>query len=229
MIEVISSDEWKETSTLLGSLERANLNQWSKSLSKVRNRVGVSLPSSEDGDITSLRNVMFPNYLEVSVFGGREKTPTLLGPLERANLSQVQWLRTLCIVSTFRNILSWHRFTNHQVFLPYPCYNRWVLYIRECTMYIPGSDRTPLVVSMYLSISRVMRLIKSSCMCCSHPYASLPYNTCKHSPPPTRFFLQRKVLTRRRSFWKNCWQSVAEIRWWAKWCSQQGAGNDSPR
>lgn len=79
---------------------------------------------------------------------------------------------------------------------PSPCITiletvfRWV--------YIPGSDRTPLVVDMYTSISRVMRLIKLSCVLCACPYISLPYNTCKHS-----FFLYIKEETYPDTFSKK--------------------------
>jgi hypothetical protein len=55
---VSASDEWKETSTLLGPLERAN--QGLKlALSKGFIRVDVSLPPSEDRDRSSFRNVVF--------------------------------------------------------------------------------------------------------------------------------------------------------------------------
>jgi hypothetical protein len=54
----------RETLTLLGPLERANLNH--SSLSKGPNRVGVSLPSPEDGNRSSFLNVVFLlSYLEV--------------------------------------------------------------------------------------------------------------------------------------------------------------------
>jgi hypothetical protein len=50
-----SSDEGREISTLLGSLERANLNpviqRLRLALSKGPNRVGVSLLSPKDGNI----------------------------------------------------------------------------------------------------------------------------------------------------------------------------------
>jgi hypothetical protein len=46
-----SSGEGRETPTLLGHLQRANLYHWA--------RVGVSLPSSEDGNRSSFRNVVF--------------------------------------------------------------------------------------------------------------------------------------------------------------------------
>jgi hypothetical protein len=58
-----SSDEGKETPILLGPLERANLNR-SGPLIEVPNRVGVSLPSPEDGNRSSFRNVVFSSYLE---------------------------------------------------------------------------------------------------------------------------------------------------------------------
>jgi hypothetical protein len=45
-----SSGEERETPTLLGLLEKANLNHWSITLSKGPNRVGVSLSSPEDGN-----------------------------------------------------------------------------------------------------------------------------------------------------------------------------------
>jgi hypothetical protein len=43
-----------EIPTLLGPLERANLNHW-----KGLNRVGFSLPSPEDGNRSSFRNIAF--------------------------------------------------------------------------------------------------------------------------------------------------------------------------
>jgi hypothetical protein len=43
-----SSDDGRATPTLLGPLERANLSGWT--------RVGVSLPSPEDGNTSSFRN-----------------------------------------------------------------------------------------------------------------------------------------------------------------------------
>jgi hypothetical protein len=50
-----SSGEVRETPILLGPLERANLNHWI-------NRVDVSLPSPEDGNKSSFRNIMFSSY-----------------------------------------------------------------------------------------------------------------------------------------------------------------------
>jgi hypothetical protein len=58
-----SSHEGWETPTLLGPLERANLNHW-LSLSNGLDRVGVSQPSSEDGNRCSFRNVVFLCCLE---------------------------------------------------------------------------------------------------------------------------------------------------------------------
>jgi hypothetical protein len=46
-----SSGEERKTPTLLSPLERANLNHWS-------NIVGFSLPSPEDGNISSFRNIL---------------------------------------------------------------------------------------------------------------------------------------------------------------------------
>jgi hypothetical protein len=65
-----SSDEGKETPTLLGLSERANLNHWtitgwSRSvLIKGPNKVDISLPSPEDGDRSSFQNIVFSSYLE---------------------------------------------------------------------------------------------------------------------------------------------------------------------
>jgi hypothetical protein len=62
-----SSGEGKGTPTLLGPLERANLNHcsnWRLTLSKGPNSVGVSLPSPEDGNRSSVRNFIFLVYLE---------------------------------------------------------------------------------------------------------------------------------------------------------------------
>jgi hypothetical protein len=57
----LSSGEEKETSTLLQSLERANLNHsnWRLPLSKGPKRVDVSFPLPEDGNRSRFRNVMF--------------------------------------------------------------------------------------------------------------------------------------------------------------------------
>jgi hypothetical protein len=57
-----SSDEM-ETPTLLGYLERANFNHCIQS--KGPNRLDNSLPSPEDGNRYSLRNVVFSSYLEL--------------------------------------------------------------------------------------------------------------------------------------------------------------------
>jgi hypothetical protein len=64
-------------------LERAKINLWTRSrppvililaLSKGPNRVGVSLPSPEDGDRSSFRNVVFPIYLELWTMGKVHKS-----------------------------------------------------------------------------------------------------------------------------------------------------------
>jgi hypothetical protein len=52
----------RETPTLLGPLERANLNHWT--LPKGPSRVGVSIPSHENGNRSSFRNVEFSMCLE---------------------------------------------------------------------------------------------------------------------------------------------------------------------
>jgi hypothetical protein len=54
----LSLGEGQETATLLGPLEIANLSRW-LALSKGPNRVGISLPSSEEGTRCSFRNVAF--------------------------------------------------------------------------------------------------------------------------------------------------------------------------
>jgi hypothetical protein len=54
-----SSGEGKETPTLLGLLEKANLNHCRIALSQGPNRVGVSLPSLEDGNRSNFRNFVF--------------------------------------------------------------------------------------------------------------------------------------------------------------------------
>jgi hypothetical protein len=54
-----SSCEGRETSTLLGS----NFSHWTTD-SKELTGVGVSLPSPEDGNRSSFRNVVFNSYLE---------------------------------------------------------------------------------------------------------------------------------------------------------------------
>jgi hypothetical protein len=53
-----SSDEGRETPTLLASLERANLNLLFLALSEGPNRVGVSLPLPEDRKRSSFRNAV---------------------------------------------------------------------------------------------------------------------------------------------------------------------------
>jgi hypothetical protein len=55
--------EGLETPTLLGSLERTNLNHLA--LSKESSRVSVSLSSPEDGNGSSFQNVVFYIYLEL--------------------------------------------------------------------------------------------------------------------------------------------------------------------
>jgi hypothetical protein len=50
-----SSDERRKILTLLNPLERANLTQWIHGL----NRVGIFLPSSEDGNRSSFQNEVF--------------------------------------------------------------------------------------------------------------------------------------------------------------------------
>jgi hypothetical protein len=42
--------------------------------SKERNRVGVSLPSSEDGNSSSFRKAVFSNYLEFDTMDRTQKT-----------------------------------------------------------------------------------------------------------------------------------------------------------
>jgi hypothetical protein len=60
-----SSGEGRKTHTLLGHLESANRVQWlTLVLSKRPNIVGASLPSPEDGNTSSFRNVAFSIYLE---------------------------------------------------------------------------------------------------------------------------------------------------------------------
>jgi hypothetical protein len=60
-----STGEWRETPTLLGPLETANL-QWLRlALSRWPNTVGVSLPSPEDRNRPSFRNVVFSSNLEL--------------------------------------------------------------------------------------------------------------------------------------------------------------------
>jgi hypothetical protein len=54
------SDEGRDTTTLLGPLERANLNHWTTG----SNRAGVSFPSPEDGNTSSFPEVVFSSYLE---------------------------------------------------------------------------------------------------------------------------------------------------------------------
>jgi hypothetical protein len=53
-----------ETPTVLGSLEKANLGQC-----EGPNRVGVSIPSPEDGIRSNFRNVVFSSYLEFRTMG----------------------------------------------------------------------------------------------------------------------------------------------------------------
>jgi hypothetical protein len=52
-----SGEEW-EIPTLLGPLERANLNHWNTG----PNRVGVFLSSPEEGNRFIFRNLAFPSY-----------------------------------------------------------------------------------------------------------------------------------------------------------------------
>jgi hypothetical protein len=84
-----SSGEWKETPTLLGPLERAQLNHGT--ISKGPNRVYVSLPSPEKGNRSSFRNVVFW-YLEFQAMNKFQKPSssecytTTLKPL-RSNCS----------------------------------------------------------------------------------------------------------------------------------------------
>jgi hypothetical protein len=61
-----SLGEGRETSILLGPLERANLNHWTLrlALSKGPNRVGVSLTSPAERKRSSFRNIVFSSYLE---------------------------------------------------------------------------------------------------------------------------------------------------------------------
>jgi hypothetical protein len=54
-----SSGDYRETPTLLGHLEKANLNHWRLALPKGPNRVGISFPSPEDGIRSSFWNIMF--------------------------------------------------------------------------------------------------------------------------------------------------------------------------
>jgi hypothetical protein len=65
-ISILPPGEGRETHTLLGHIKRAQINQWTwrLALSKGHNRVGVSLPSPEDGNRSSFRNVVFSSYLE---------------------------------------------------------------------------------------------------------------------------------------------------------------------
>jgi hypothetical protein len=56
------SGERQETPTLLRPLQRANLNEWCSEGTK---RVGVSLPSPEDGERSSFRSFVFSSYLEL--------------------------------------------------------------------------------------------------------------------------------------------------------------------
>jgi hypothetical protein len=74
----------RETTTLLCSLERASNDwvQWLRlALSKEPNRVGVSLPSPEEGNRSSSRNVVFPSTYD---FGRWEKSrnPVILSILD---------------------------------------------------------------------------------------------------------------------------------------------------
>jgi hypothetical protein len=60
-----------ESSTLLGPLEEV---QWLMfGLSKDLNRVHISLPTPEDGNRSSFRNVMFPTCLEFRTIGNVRK------------------------------------------------------------------------------------------------------------------------------------------------------------
>jgi hypothetical protein len=55
----------RKTPTLLGPLERDNLNQSLRlSLSKGPNRVGLVFPPPEDGNRSNFGNVVFSSYLE---------------------------------------------------------------------------------------------------------------------------------------------------------------------
>jgi hypothetical protein len=58
----LSSDELRETPTLLGPLERPNLNRWTPS--ERINKLRVSLPSLEGGNIPSFRDALISSYLE---------------------------------------------------------------------------------------------------------------------------------------------------------------------
>jgi hypothetical protein len=58
--------EKKETTTLLGPIETANLNHCLRlALSERPNRVVVSLPSSKDGKRTGFRDLVFYIYSEI--------------------------------------------------------------------------------------------------------------------------------------------------------------------
>jgi hypothetical protein len=59
-----SSDDGREMLTLLGLLERARSSDWALALSEGPNRVGVFLPSPENENRFSFRNVVFSSYLE---------------------------------------------------------------------------------------------------------------------------------------------------------------------
>jgi hypothetical protein len=62
-----SSGEERETHTLLGLLESVDHNYWTTlrlALSKGHNRVGVFLPSLEDGNRSNFRDFVFSSYFE---------------------------------------------------------------------------------------------------------------------------------------------------------------------
>jgi hypothetical protein len=59
-----SSGDERETRTVLGHLEEANHNCGTLAISKEPNKVGVSLPLSEDGNRSCFRKVVSYTYLE---------------------------------------------------------------------------------------------------------------------------------------------------------------------
>jgi hypothetical protein len=97
----LSSGEGRETSTLLGPLERSNLNQWTW-LYDQQNRVS-SVPTSDSKKfIFSLSKHILDSVhrsefqiLENTMFRKLDlfPTPTLMGPLERANLNHWTWVK----------------------------------------------------------------------------------------------------------------------------------------
>jgi hypothetical protein len=66
-----------ETPTVLGPLERANLNHWTAtqiSFSKGPKKAGISPPSTEDENRFSFRNVVFFGFFRIPDQGQRPKT-----------------------------------------------------------------------------------------------------------------------------------------------------------